>query len=204
MNWIQFLLQLTIIAVIGFVFKYLGEKYIIKFFDTQTKIFQLELDKSKIQFTKLHEKRAEVIEKMYELIVLLHRELENAARRFNIGVELSPREKLQNAGNRFNQYQEYYSLKNIYFDKSLRDNLDKISGAAWSVLIDLQEKYKQYNTDNIEERKKHSQEVNEAFKRINNNLGNVMPEIEKQLLNEFQILLGVLDKKEAKNENKDN
>lgn len=107
--------------------------------EKENKDFQHSLDTKlnefNVRFSKLHEERATVIKKLYELLVKLHSATVALTRQIHPIIEDADKEEKQRlltVNSTLNEFQKFYLVNKIYFDKELADRLDKISNEYWN------------------------------------------------------------------------
>src|SRR5690606_14194835 len=107
--------------------------------EQQNKDFQhkldLKLNEFNIQFSKLHQDRAEVVKELYHRIVELQSAMTVFTRRIHPIIKDAAKEK-QERIDRVNEalmgFVNLYMPNRIYFDKDLAKKLDDLSNEYWS------------------------------------------------------------------------
>jgi len=89
------------------------------------------------RFQYLHSERAEVIKKLYNLLVDLDGSLHSALRTFQAVGELSLVDKVNIIGDNYNSFREYYLPNKIYFDNDLCQIIEGIIETAKGVFFDI-------------------------------------------------------------------
>lgn len=86
---------------------------------------QIEAKERELQFSKLHQKRAEVIENLYQLIVDASFFVKSFLSPLTLPHEPNKEEKAKIAFEKLWEMTNYYDRNRIYFEKELCDVLDK-------------------------------------------------------------------------------
>lgn len=97
-------------------------------------LLDTKLNEFNVRFSKLHEERANVIKKLYTLLVKLHSATVTLTRSIQPifeDAEKEEKQRLENVNNALNEFQKYYLVNKIFFEKKLADRLDKIAKEYW-------------------------------------------------------------------------
>ena len=164
--------------------------------EERSKEFQHELDTKlqefNIQFSKLHNERASIINQLYRLIIELQLSMEDFTRTMRpVGKNAEEEEK-----NRLNRVEEalkevndYFLPNRIYFKKELAEQVDKLLKEYWSTGWDYARANSRFKSKNLSGQE-HSALLDETRK-INNSVLQIFPSLIKELENEFRQILGV-------------
>lgn len=149
-----------------------------------------------IQFTKLHEKRAEVIENMYVDIINLLASLEGMAIRGFFSGKGVPtyQERIDIAYDNYKKFSKDSKIYGIYFNLSTREYFNKIDEQASTAIYEISSAIIHKNESFIPEgqsRIELNKKIDILFEQANNRIRKIIMPIENQLLVEFQNLLGV-------------
>lgn len=167
-----------------------------KLLEQENKNFQhsldLRLNEFNIQFSKLHQDRAEVVKKLYHKIIELQSAMQVFTRRMHFVEEDAEKEKqvrIDRVNKALPDFIDFYMPNKIYFNKELAEKLDKLARdyrtKGWdfahmtSYLSEgtmSKELYQEYT--------RKTQEISELVK-------NEFPKIIEDLEDEFRSLLGV-------------
>ncbi|HBS85467.1 MAG: hypothetical protein A2W91_16805 [Bacteroidetes bacterium GWF2_38_335] len=163
--------------------------------DKKLESYKKELDLIKmgfqIQYSKLHEKRSEVIENLYKKLVNLHNLVLEQMAPIKLVIENLEKENLERAKNldySYNDFFKYYQETKIYFKPETCIILDKIRLLYFNNIWDYNEYYflKKGNTpESI------IQEYREKSKKASDFVRTEVPKVIEQLEFEFRQLLGV-------------
>lgn len=137
MAWLEVLKDLGIFTIaaglIAFVFKSLYKQVLNK----DIAKFKHALKQEQIKYSKLYDKRAGVIEKLYELLIDFDIKMGSLVSPAELVGDLPKKEKLKLAGSAGRKFVDYYAKKKIYFRKKIVDSLDEISKKFKSAWIDF-------------------------------------------------------------------
>ncbi|MGL6127068.1 hypothetical protein [Chryseobacterium artocarpi] len=165
--------------------------------DQQNRSFQHSLDTKlnefNVRFSKLHEERANVIKELYERLVKLHSATVTLTRRIHPIIEDAEKEekqRLENVNNALNEFNKFYLVNKIYFDKELSDRLDKVAHEYWSKNWDYATILRmfregQVSGDFYKKMVEDSQKITEA---VDKDITKSLEDLE----NEFRRVLGVI------------
>ena len=165
--------------------------------DQQNKNFQHSLDTKlnefNVRFSKLHEERANVIKQLYELLVKLHSATVSLTRRIHPIIEdaeLEEKQRLENVNNALNEFNKYYLVNKIYFEKDLADRLDKISNEYWSKNWDYATILRMFRANQVSN--EFYQKMVEDSQKITDAVDTDFTKSLDELENEFRKILGVI------------
>lgn len=192
-TFLQYILQFVIPPIvtsglIGLIISY--------FLNKRLEVFKLELQKNiaehQIRFSKLHEKRAVVIEELYHKLIDATanvRDYFQPVRFGKVDMEILLKETVDS----LNIYIEFYKHNDIYFEKSICDKLDEMIQIIYelfgqkeknSLLLEEISAFPDTN-DNIR------QELNEGKKKLRDLSEKTMSENLLLIGNEFRRIIGV-------------
>lgn len=165
--------------------------------DQQNRSFQHSLDTKlnefNVRFSKLHEERAVVIKKLYELLIKLHSATVALTREIQPIFENADEEEKQRllaVNTALNEFQKFYLVNKIYFDKELADGLDKISKEYWSKNWDYASNLRMLREGR--HTPEFSQKMIEDSRKITEAVDNDFTKSLEELENEFRKILGVI------------
>jgi len=155
-------------------------------------LLDIKLNQFNIQFSKLHQDRAEVIKGLYHRLIELQSAMVDFTARGHIVVQNAQKEKserTERVNKAFKDFINFYLPNKIYFEKELADILDKVSSEYWNKGADfaaMSEELEESDLPSdlyIDNRKK-IKEISEIVK-------NEYPKVIAELENEFREMLGV-------------
>lgn len=165
--------------------------------EQENRIYQHTLDTKlnefNIRFSKLHEERANTIKELYTRLVRLHAATVTLTRSIQPifeNPEKEEKQRLENVNNTLNEFQKYYLVNKIFFEKNLADRLDKIAKEYWKKNWDYATILRMFREDSISDEfyKKmveNSQKITEA---VDKDFAKSLEELES----EFRKILGVI------------
>lgn len=164
--------------------------------EQENKNFQYSLDiklnEFNIQFSKLHQERADVIKNLYYKIVELQAAMTVFTRRLHIVIENADNEervRLERVNNALNEFIKYYMPNKIFFDKKLAKKLDNIANQYWNKSYDFSQVSKALKSGDI------SRELYDAFSKTSKDISEIVkneyPKLIEELEKEFRKILGV-------------
>ncbi len=175
MDWIIFLSDLIRFAIITGAISYIIKYY----FDKKFEEFKNRMEQEKIRFSKLHEKRGEVICKLYGLLDDLDKTMGILTSPAEFTGDLPRKEKIQNAAESGDRFVEYYSKNAIYFREDIEILLNELkSNFRKSFII--------YNLSPHHGEKEWDEKI-KAWEIIIDKI----PPLKKKLKDEFRRILGV-------------
>ncbi len=142
----------TLLAILGYLAKSLLDKVIVrdtKRFESDLKAksdaaienlknsLQLKTIEHQVRFSKLHEKRAEVIAKLYVILVESLWETESFVSPMEFVGELSKNEKHVLARNKLADVYRYFDQHRIYLPDTLCDSLEKLIQEIRTIVIEF-------------------------------------------------------------------
>lgn len=167
--------------------RFLGKKTIDYFFDKT-------LAKFNIQFSKLHQDRAEVIRELYEKLLQLHHAMRAYTSSGQILLENETFESKMDANrNKLNialyEARQYFLPKRIYFKKELAVEIEDFIGKCLNIEKEFSEINREKNSFWVEPKEKHelSKQLITIYNNVDEELASMLGELEK----EFRSILGV-------------
>lgn len=174
---------------------YLGKKAIEGFLSAKLESHKKNLERiaaeHTIRFQHLHSERAEVVKSLYQKLVLLDESLHSTLRRFQAVGEPSLVEKVNELGDRFNTFREFYLPNKIFLEENLCGTIDAILEAAKGVFFDITTY--DVDTTNLSDRY-HSETLRERrdfWDQARNVHENEILTLKVRLENNFRIILGI-------------
>lgn len=164
----------------------------IEAYKNQLEVLRLQ---NQIQFSKLHEKRFEVVDAIYKKLVRLHLAMgwytSLIKPRYENPDEEAKQEVIE-VNDAFKDYRSYFLNNKLYFDKNINSLLEKLMKDYWDNLYDYESvaRMKSYGATHQEMKGDY-----EKAKKAGENIRNEIPKILEKLEEEFQILLGVIENK---------
>jgi len=140
MSWLEILQNTSLFAIavtgISWTARRLGEFYLQRRFA----VFQTSIDKSLeehksqlnlllLKDSKLHEKRLEVLDSLYKKIVVLDRNMQAMTSELKAilgDAEKEERQRIDQAGNSYNDFLFFYTENKIYFSEKIVQLLDEL------------------------------------------------------------------------------
>ena len=189
MDWVKIFENLSAFAIASGVFALLIRSLFTILINKDFEKFKLKLSKEQIRFTKLHEKRGEVIENIYALLVDFEGKMNSLLSPFQPAGEPKRKEKLKIAGIAGNKFIEYYGLQKIFFSKKTVNLLDELHSRFRKAWIDFTTypitDFDEWESVTIKQEKWKLWE--KAWKAISEDI----PLLKVQLEDEFRSMLGV-------------
>ncbi|WP_203257660.1 hypothetical protein [Hyunsoonleella ulvae] len=162
----------------------------------QNKDFQhsldLKLNEFNIQFSKLHQDRAEVVKDLYYKIIELQSAMTIFTRRIHPIVEDAEKEKqerIERVNKGLSNFVNFYMPNRIYFDKELAEKLDKLSNEYRSKGWDYAYMSRYLSESGMT--KELYEEYSNKTKEISELVKDEFPKVISELEDEFRMLLGV-------------
>lgn len=154
-------------------------------FDKELKRYQTELEKDRIRFSELHNKRARKIEEFYEKLIEFEEDMRGLTDPMETPGEPSKDERLQEAANSGNEFVNFYMKNKIYFPPQVCDTVDDIQEEFNSVFNSFKV-YRPFDpgpnpAEDIEK-------WNEGWNRVTED---EVPDLKRDLEEQFRSLLGV-------------
>lgn len=154
---------------------------------------KLEIHKleGQFQFTKLHEKRGEVVQELFGLLLELHSDavkLTQPLKFAKVNFDEEENERALNVNNSFNEYNKFLSKNRIYFEKELEKKLFDVQERYRIIMFDYGEKdfLKRMGTPNSELGESHKK-ATLAWEKVTKEV----PPILDELGDEFRKIIGV-------------
>lgn len=152
-------------ALLGFIFRY---------------IILYQMEENKIRFTKLHMKRAEVIEELYSKLVEFSTKMRDLINPLQPG-KLPTKEDIQRVSEMGNDFVNFCLKKRIFFNSITNKLIDNLNKEIFKSYLD----YTAYPDDD---------KSNGRFELWRNSWTRIsedVPKLTEQIENEFKIILGV-------------
>lgn len=174
------------IFAIGGGFLYLLGKFGIKqYFDKELKKYQAELDKERVRYSELQQKRGQKIEELYKKFVEFEHDMRRLTDIVTLEGEPDKTEKLKNAQDTGEDFVNFYAKNKIYFPPDACETIEEIQEEMQDV----------FNTFRIErpfEAKRGGAPDIETWTENWNKISeDEVPELKRELENQFRSLLGV-------------
>lgn len=195
MSWNEIIQNLGLFTIasafISWVIKKMGEHFLDRRFKSYEKELQikseeykLELDKKLEQYKtelsfaqlkreRLHNKRSEILEQLYVRIVSLDfamKELTAIFKQVESDFDKEEQERINKAGNAYNDFLKYYRIHKLYFSDSTTKILDDLTSKFFDSLWN----YTVTKRTNITD----PQMIKEAYKKMNEDIPKVLKDIE--------------------------
>jgi len=155
-------------------------------------LLNIKLDEFNIQFSKLHQERAEIIKSMYQKLIELQSSMTVFTRRIHpiINDEQQERkERLERVNKAIKDFNNYHLLNKIYFKKDLDKKLAHLSKEYWDNGWDFATIENAFNEKEVQ--KELFKEYYEKSKLISEKVKYDFPKLIEELEDDFRILLGV-------------
>lgn len=155
------------------------------FFDTEVKKYQLELEKERIQFSELHDRRAEVTAELYQRFVKLEEDMRSMTHPMEMASDPPKDELMESAAESGNEFINFYMRNKIYLPpevcETVEDLHEEMRGVfnAWTV-------HKPH-----EERPGENVDPEKWLELWNTVTEDEVPELKTELESHFRKLLGV-------------
>jgi len=147
MNITNIIESLGAIGIGAAVIAYIVRKLFTQLLDRDLEKFKSELRTTaferEVRFSKLHERRAEVIAELYKLLVKTHAAFESLIKPFHFSNEPKQSESIEIAKKCGETFINYYTENKIYFNSTICKEIDDFN----SNLIDAWTKYLTINSD---------------------------------------------------------
>lgn len=211
MDWKIFLQTIIYLLVGTGILTYIIKRYISFIFDKDLDKFrsqlnlevesykatlQLENEKNRIKFLKLHEKRGIVIEEFYQKLISMESSMRSFITPMQWVGEKSKDEKKKMASVDYSKFIDYYTKNKIFFQKPICKIIDEIDQEVKKAFTDFT-LYPSYPTEkappsifNARDQKKRI----ELWQKAWDNISQKIPVLKEQLEDEFRIILGVDEK----------
>ena len=186
--------------IVGFV-TYLIQNFIRNYFDNQADLYKTELQKNLQQYkseleirsgkvSKFHDRRLEIISRLYEKMSNVKITLASLTSTLTIKFddlekEMRVKDKRQkDAQDSYEDFLKYYHSQRIFIPKETCKIIDELSNQAWSVIFDYQWREDYYGPSFPEQNRKIIEEINQ---RIRKNI----PKILEVLEDDFRLAVDV-------------
>lgn len=141
MLWVELTKYFAGVSVIGGIIAYLGKVLIEAVVAGKIEEYKFELErltKEKIfKFERLHTERAEIVKEYYSRLVAFDSLLASTLHPFQSSGELPLTEKVGALATKFNELNDYFSPRRIYFQKSLSAKIDKLMEKSMGIFFDI-------------------------------------------------------------------
>ncbi len=181
-DWQSLLETLGIFGIIAFMIKKIFQNWMNK----DVEKFKHELKQEQIKYSKLYDKRAEVIEKVYELLEDFNQKMSSLVSPLQMAGDLPPKEKLKIAGQAGEKFSKYYPKKKIYFSEKINELLEKINKQFREAWIDIT----MYPQDTKLLDRTSQKEKWEYWKKAWKSVSEEIPLVQKEIAEEFRKILG--------------
>jgi|SRR5690606_141588 len=202
MNWTEIFKAIGIVGIVSgllvWLLKQLGQHFI----DKRFKAYELELQSKSDDYkhelnisfnkaSKLHDRRLEKIEDLYKCVVKLDSAMQVMTAKWKIVSgdnkkdEEDENNRIQNAGDCYNEFFDFYNANRIFFSEETCTILDKLKTDYYDSFWDYTAKKRFGYTDfklNWELASKASDKVKKEI-----------PPVLRQLENDFRTLIGVIN-----------
>ena len=143
--------------------------------------------------TSLHNKRLEIIEKLYNKLVELNNAmaiLTHPLKQTNKDFEEYEKELTENASSSYNSFNSFYQKNKIYFKENTNEIIDEILEGFHTAFWDYNQFnfYKQTGVTNQDEIIKSRKKMRDSYISVKDEI----PKVRKKLEDEFRKLLGVV------------
>ncbi|MDT8411391.1 MAG: hypothetical protein RQ875_02925 [Vicingaceae bacterium] len=202
MNWTEIFKEIGIVGIVSgllvWLFKQLGMHFIDRKFkayelklQTKSDDYKHELNLSFNKASKLHDRRLEKIERLYQNVVRLNSAMQMMTAKWKVvsGDEKKDEEeenkRIEHAGDCYNKFLDFYTENRIFFSEETCIILDKLKTDYFDSFWDYTAKKRFGYTDfklNWELATKASDKVKKEI-----------PPVLSQLENDFRTLIGVID-----------
>lgn len=153
---------------------------------------QLATIEHKVRFSKLHDRRAQVIQDLYGKLVALDIMIHSVLKRFQNAGEASPEEKVREYGRLHNELNEFFLPRRIFFSRETCRVIDELLFLSRDTYFDIttypvdpnSPEYKNGPRDLLNERHEYWEKARKAFDTDIKNL-------KEQLETQFRVMLGV-------------
>lgn len=133
---ITLLQELGIVAIGAALIYAISKRAIDQYFEKSLQTHQNELERDRIRFSDLHEKRAEIVSELY---YRLH-DLREATQAVRDSTETDTRNKLINAAQAGHRFWTYYQKHRIYFPPEICETGDSLLATYRDLLDDANER----------------------------------------------------------------
>jgi hypothetical protein len=196
----ELLLKLGVFSAIGTGITYLLKTLGKQFMDQNLEIHKMqlnqqlqshkaELDLINVKQSRLHDKRIETIQELYEKLTEFYLDLDTLIRWKNVtGLteEQIKQQQFEEANKTFesgNKFTRYYTMNKLYFSVEMCEKIDEIIKEMRSCQYDLTIQYQWMNLS--------AEMTMDSFKKAREKLEKEVPKLKQQIENEFREILGV-------------
>ncbi len=159
-------------------------------YKNQLEVLRLQ---NQIQFSKLHEKRFAVIEKLYEKLVLMNSAMmimTAPMHRIISDQKAEQEERINNAEKAFYEFNNFYLINKIYFELKIVNLVDKISKIFWDKAWEYGAVQRYADSEGRADRS-----TWEMASKASKQLREEIPPLLEELENEFREMLGIINNK---------
>ena len=208
MNWIEVIQNLGAFLIGSGILGYFGKNIFEYYLDRSIDKYRLLLDKERqeymqqlqlitqkhqIQYSKLHNDRADVIKLLYQKLVTMEQSMRDYMSPIRFGGEYSREQMKELAGKAAQEFFNYFSSNEIFFDKTictLIGEMHKLYLDAWvEFTIYDDEATREAVTTDRDLRKERAKVWKSTWDKIDMKI----PPIKDKLKNQFRDLLGVIN-----------
>ncbi len=147
-----------------------------------------------VRFSRLHEKRAEIIDVLYSKIDDVHKVISDFVRHYSIIDDSSKDQKINDMRKTFDDFQEFFDKRKIYFDVNICEKIisfkEELSHAC-STLISL---HKDKGVIDLQDGAEHHE-----WLKAMSSIDKEVSEVKRVLEASFREILGVLQPKQNRN-----
>lgn len=152
---------------------------------------QLENEKSILVYSNLHKYRAEVVKKLYRLLIDTNNELISLTKPLQMAGEKNKNEKFIQVAKKYNDFLKCYEYNKIFFKNELCQLVDKMIDKLRDPILDYETYLPIYEQavkfDDGKNARDYHKELVSAWKKVERDI----PPIKEKLENEFRSLMGV-------------
>jgi hypothetical protein len=196
----QLLLKLGVFSAIGTGITYLLKTLGKQFMDQNLEIHKMqlnqqlqshkaELDLINVKQYRLHDKRIDTIQEVYEKLTEFYLDLDTLIRWKNVtglSEKQIKQQQFDEANKTFesgNKFTRYYTMNKLYFSVEMCEKIDEIIKEMRSCQYDLTIQYQWINLS--------AEMTMDSFKKAREKLEKEVPKLKEQIENEFREILGV-------------
>lgn len=177
-------IALGIAAGVAFV----GKKWVNTYFQKQQEKYETELEKEKIRYSNLYNKRAKIIEELYQNLVSFDNEMRSLSKPFQGVNEKEQDEKMKDVAEEGEKFQECYEMNKIYLEASTCEKIDELISETSDIFKDFSMLRIHDMEDNSIDSSEKMEKWHENWKSLDEGeVNQIKSEIEKQ----FRSILGV-------------
>jgi len=187
---LDLLRDLGIFAIGAGLLAYIARLSIQQYFDKQLESYQSELDKEQVKFSDLHDRRAEVIDEFYSMLVEFDEDMRALVDPMAFRGESSRKEKIETAAESGEELRRYYLKNKIYFSPDVCETMDELLGEYRDMFHDFSIAKLHDVEDSLPDESERITQWQENWKALTED---DIPGLKAQLENQFRDLLGVSD-----------